>query len=263
MGRLAGRVVLVIGGGADGPPGPEETLPIGNGRAIAMQCAREGASVMVADLSLKSAEDTAKAIRDEGGTAAAVACDLMKSAQSLAAVEAAVAQFGALHGLVNNAALADMTDVLVTEEAEFQRILALNVQGYFLSMKHAIPHIARAGGGAVVNVSSLAARRTGPGSGVAYDTSKAALTGLTQNTAVASAAANVRVNNLLPGIINSTILRRMSAGHPGIDFAARIPMKRMGTPWEVAKVAAFLLSDDASYVTGVDLLVDGAAALLL
>lgn len=263
MGRLTSKVVLVIGGGADGPAAPGETLPIGNGRAIAMQCAREGASVMVADLSLDSAEATAEAIRAEGGAATAIACDVTQSAQSLAAVEATVAEFGALHGLVNNAAMTDMTDVLATDELQFQRILALNVHGYFLSMKHAIPHLVRAGGGAIVNVSSLAARRTGPGSGVAYDTSKAALTGLTQNTAVAVAASNVRVNNLLPGIINSTILRRMTSNHPGLDFEARIPMRRMGSPWEVGKVAAFLLSDDASYVTGVDLLVDGAAALLL
>lgn len=260
MGRLSGRVILVLGGGADGPPAPDETLPIGNGRAIAMQCAREGASVMVGDLNLASAQATADAIRDAGGAAGALACDLMDAEQSRSAIERTLEEFGALHGLVNNAALSDITDVLATSEDEFQRILALNVRGYFMSMKHAIPVIARSGGGAVVNVSSLAALRSGAGSGVAYDTSKAALGGLTRNAAVSAGAQNVRVNNLLPGIINSTILRRMAGNHP-LDFGDRIPMGRMGSPWEIGKVAAFLLSDDASYVTGVDLLVDGGAAV--
>ena len=262
MGRLDGKAILVMGGGADGPPAEGESLPIGNGRAIAMQCAREGAAVMVADVNLRLAEETATALRAEGRRAEALRCDLMSSAESKAAVEATVQSFGALHGLVNNAAITDMTDALGTGEAEFARILMLNVHAYFVAMRHAIPHLETAGGGAIVNISSLASVRHGSGSGVAYDTSKAALGGLTRNSAVAFGAQNIRVNNILPGIINSTILRRHTGGAP-IDFGDRIPLGRLGSPWEVAKVAAFLLSDDASYVTGVDLLVDGGVTAKL
>jgi NAD(P)-dependent dehydrogenase (short-subunit alcohol dehydrogenase family) len=262
MSRLKGKVALVMGGGSDGPPAPGETLPIGNGRAIAIECAREGAAVMVADRNLAAAEDTAKAIRDEGNRAKAVRCDLLNASDCENAVRVTVSAFDALHLLVNNAAITDFTCVVDTPDEEFERVMRVNVRGYFLAMKYALPEMARAGGGAIVNISSLAALRTGPGSGVAYDTSKAALLGLTRNAAVTGAAQKVRVNSVLPGIINSTILRRY-LGDRQIDFASRIPAGRLGTPWEIAKAVAFLLSDDASYITGTELLVDGGAAAFL
>lgn len=259
MKRLDGKIALIVGGGSDGPPAPGEKLAIGNGRAIAIQCAREGATVMVADRNLSAAEDTVKAISEESGRAKAVACDLLESEQCRKAVAATVAAFGALHLLVNNAAITDMTDVLGTTEDEFERIMRVNVRGYFTTTKFAMPEMARACGGAIVNISSLAAYRSGAGSGVAYDTSKAALLALTRSCALTGAPQNVRVNSLLPGIINSTILRRY-LGDQEIDFSSKIPVRRLGTPWEIAKAVVFLLSDDASYVTGTELLVDGGVA---
>jgi NAD(P)-dependent dehydrogenase (short-subunit alcohol dehydrogenase family) len=262
MSRLNGKVALVMGGGSDGPPAPGEKLAIGNGRAIAIECAREGAAVMVADRNFSAAEDTAQAIRAQGHRAKAVACDLLIAANCENAVRETVTAFGAVHLLVNNAAITDFTSVVDTPDEEFEQVMRVNVRGYFLAIKYAVPEMARHGGGAVVNISSLAALRSGAGSGIAYDTSKAALLGLTRNAAVTAAAQKVRVNTVLPGIINSTILRRY-LGDREIDFAARIPAGRMGTPWEIAKAVVFLLSDDASYITGTELLVDGGAAAFL
>ena len=218
---------------------------------------------MVADRDLAAAEETARAIRDEGHQADAVACDLLLADQCRAAVDAAVARFGGLHLLVNNAGLSNMGDVIATAEADFALIMDVNVKGYFLSMKYAIPAIEQSGGGAVLNISSMAALRGGLGTGVAYDTSKAALSGMMRNTAVAAARRKVRVNNLLPGFINSPMVRKANGG-TCYDFSAKVPLGRMGVPWDVAKAAIFLLSDDADYITGIELSVDGgtAAALL-
>jgi len=262
MARLKGKVALVMGGGSDGPPARGEQLPIGNGRAAAMQCAREGAAVIVADRRLDAAEDTARAIRAEGHLAEAVACDVSQADQCRLAVASTVQKFGALHLLVNNVGIADMGPAVDASEEEFARIMLVNVRGQFLAIKHALPAMQRAGGGAIVNVSSLNAVLSGGGAGVAYETSKTALLGLTRNVAVSAAALNVRVNCVLPGIIDSTMLRRY-VGDQQIDFSGRIPCRRMGTPWEVARAIVFLLSDEASYITGTQLLVDGGVAASL
>jgi len=263
MADLKGKIALVVGGGADGPPGKDESLAIGNGRAAAIECARQGAAVMVADRNLGAAEATVARIREEGFRGEAVACDVLDDVQCLAAVKTTVAAFGGLHLLVNNVGIADLTDVTGTSDDEFTRILAVNVRGHFRMIKHALPEMIAAGGGAVVNISSLNALRTG-GAGVAYDTSKAALLGLSRNTAVSAAAQNVRINCVLPGIINSTMVRKVVGdGELPPEFAQRIPLRRLGSPWEVAKMVAFLLSDDASYITAAEYLVDGGMAAAL
>jgi NAD(P)-dependent dehydrogenase (short-subunit alcohol dehydrogenase family) len=260
--RLQDKVALVMGGGSDGPPAKGEQLAIGNGRAAAIQCAREGALVVVADRNLAAAAETVKDIQSSGFRAHAVACDVSDSAQCKEAVAAAVKTFGALHLLVNNVGIADMLPPVDASEEEFERVLRINVRGQFVAIKHALPEMIRAGGGSIVNVSSLNAVRSGGGAGVAYETSKAALLGLTRHMAVSAAPQNVRVNSVLPGIIDSTMLRRY-VGDMEIDFSGRIPMRRMGSPWEVAKAIVFLLSDDASYVTGTSLLVDGGISAAL
>jgi NAD(P)-dependent dehydrogenase (short-subunit alcohol dehydrogenase family) len=257
--RLRDNVILVMGGGSDGPPAKGEQLAIGNGRAAAIHCAREGASVAVADRNLAAAEETAKDIRASGFKAHAIACDVSDAAQCREAVAATVKAFGALHGLVNNVGIADMLPPIDASEEEFERVLKVNVRGQFAAIKYALPEMVRVGGGAIVNVSSLNALRSGGGAGVAYETSKAALLGLTRNIALSMAPQNIRVNCVLPGIIDSTMLRRY-VGDMQIDFTPRIPLRRLGTPWEVAKAIAFLLSDDASYITGTELVVDGGVA---
>jgi NAD(P)-dependent dehydrogenase (short-subunit alcohol dehydrogenase family) len=254
MARLQNKVALIIGGGADGPPNPGEKLSIGNGRATAIVCAREGASVMVADISLALAEETVAAIAAEGGRAQAIAADVSDEAQIRAAIEATVKAFGALHLLVNNVGIGIGGNLLRTTTEQFDRMHVVNVRSHFLAMRYALPEMEKAGGGAIVNVSSLAAHRSN--SLIPYEATKAALLGLGRSAAVTAARSNVRVNTILPGLINSSMVRR-AIGDREAQVAPRIPMRRQGTPWEIAKAIAFLLSDDASYITGTELIVDG------
>lgn len=260
-GRLRGRVVLVAGGGSEGPAAEPGGLAVGNGRATALLCAREGAAVVVADHRLAAAEETVAALHAEGWPAAAVACDVADPEQCRAAVDAAVATFGRLQLLVNNVGIGDSSGAADTPVEVFDHGLRVNVRGHFLMIKHALPAMAAAGGGAIVNVSSLNARRSG--AGVAYETSKAALRGLTRNVALSGGPLNVRANAVLPGVVDSPLLRRTASEH-GLDadavlagLSARIPLGRPGSPWEVARAVVFLLSDDAAYITGTELVVDG------
>ena len=254
MGRLDGKVALIMGGGADGPPREGETIAIGNGRATAITCAREGASVMVADRSVALAEETAAFIRGEGGRAASTAADVSREDDCRHACEETVRVFGKLELLVNNVGIAIGGRLLETTTEQFDTMVTVNLRSHFLMMRYAVPEIAKAGGGAIVNVSSLAAIRSG--SGLPYEATKAAILGLTRSAAVTHARNNIRVNTMLPGLINSSMVRRL-VGDREERVAPRIPMRRQGTPWEIAKAIVFLLSDDASYITGTELLVDG------
>ena len=254
MGRLDGKVALIMGGGANGPPNPGEELSIGNGRATAIMCAREGAAVMVADRDRTLAHETAAAIRSEEGRADSFAADVSKEDDCRLAVEEAVRRFGALHLLVNNVGIAIGRSLLNTTTDEFNTMYEVNLRSQFLMMRFAVPEIIKAGGGAVVNVSSVAAILAG--SGIAYEATKAALLGLSRSVAVRYARDGVRCNTILPGLINSSMVRR-EIGDREARVAPRIPMGRQGTPWEIAKAAVFLLSDDASYITGTTLIVDG------
>jgi NAD(P)-dependent dehydrogenase (short-subunit alcohol dehydrogenase family) len=252
--RLSGKVALIAGGGADGPARAGEKISIGNGRAAAILCAREGAAVMVADRAIALANETAEFIRSEGGRAAAIACDVSEEAQCRASVEAAMREFGALHLLLNNVGIAIGGRLMETTPEQFDRMFAVNLRGQFLMMRAAVPAIAKSGGGSIVNISSLAALRSN--SQISYEATKAALLGLSRSVAVSHARDNIRVNVIMPGLINSTMVRRL-VGDREAAVAPRIPLKRQGTPWEVANAVVFLLSDEASYITGTDLIVDG------
>jgi NAD(P)-dependent dehydrogenase (short-subunit alcohol dehydrogenase family) len=257
MARLTDKVALIVGGGADGPAKTGEKLSIGNGRATAILCAREGASVMVADRSLELAEQTAAAIREEGGRAEAIAADVSIEAQCRGAVEATIKSFAKLHLLVNNVGIAVGGNLLKTTTEDFDKMLAVNLRSHFLTMRYAVPEIAKSDGGAIVNVSSLAALRSN--SQISYEATKAALLGLGRSAAVSHARDNIRVNTILPGLIDSSMVRRLVGDRESM-VAPRIPMRRQGTPWEIAKAIVFLLSDDASYITGTELIVDGGLA---
>ncbi len=258
MGRLDAKVMLVSGGGADGPPQPGEKFAMGNGRAIAIAGARQGAAVMVADRSLAAAAETVEMIRAEGGRAQAFEADVRVEDSCRGAVAAAAAAFGGLHLLVNNVGIA-IGHTLQSPSAEFDRAIEVNVRGHLLMMRYAIPEMIKAGGGAIVNVSSVSAVR---GGGVSYAASKAAIAGLSRAVALAHAKDGIRVNTVLPGAIDSAMARRL-AGDREAQVAPQIPLGRQGTPWEVAKAVLFLLSDDASYITAVELLVDGGVAARL
>jgi NAD(P)-dependent dehydrogenase (short-subunit alcohol dehydrogenase family) len=256
--RVEGKAAIVVGGGQT----PGHT--IGNGRATAVLLAREGARVCVVDRDLASAQDTVDMIRGEGGEAWAFEADITSEAAAARLVTAALERFGTLDILHNNvgASLA-LGDAPATEltEAAFQRSFDVNLKGMWLACKHALPAL-RASSGSIVNISSMAARNAYPL--VGYKTMKAAVVALTENLAAGNAAHGVRANAILPGLMNTpmAIESRVARGTSREDVIAsrdrRVPLRRrMGTGWDVAYAALYLHSDEAGFVTGVALAVDG------
>lgn len=254
-GRLAGKVAIVVGGGASGPPLPTETVPIGNGRATSIQCAREGAIVLVGDIRQELAQETVDLIRKEGGLAEPFGFDASMADECRVAVEAAVSHFGRVDLLVNVIGIGDGKSLNDVDLGMFDRCFEVNVRSNLLMMKYASEEMRKVGGGAIVNVSSIAALRSGVG--VAYETTKAAQVALSRAAAVTLAKHNIRVNTVVLGTIDTPMLRR-SLNEDAIDrLASRIPLGRPGSPWAVASAIVFLLSDDAAFVTGTELLIDG------
>ncbi|HEV7662663.1 MAG TPA: SDR family NAD(P)-dependent oxidoreductase [Chloroflexota bacterium] len=260
-GRVADKVAVVVGGGQT----PGEGL--GNGRATALLLAREGARVVVADRVLASAEDTVAMIAAEGGEALAWQADVTDEASIKRLMDATVERYGYIHILHNNVgasiALGDARADEMTVEA-FDRSFAVNFKSAWLAAKHALP-VMRQRGGSIVNISSLAAWEAYPL--VGYKTMKAALLALTSNLAAANARYNVRCNAILPGLMNTpmAIEARVAQGTPRADVIAarekRVPLgHKMGTAWDVAYAALFLHSDEAGFISGAALPVDGAAA---
>ncbi len=261
-GRVEGKVAIVVGGGQTAG----ET--IGNGRATAIVLAREGAHVLVADRDLASAEETVGLIREEGGEALAVEVDIVEEEAVRKLVATALERFGRLEILHNNVgasvALGDAPATELTETA-FDRILAVNLKGMWLACKHALPHLRQAGG-SIVNISSMAARSAYPLLG--YKTTKAAVIALTENLAAANARYGVRVNAILPGLMNTpmAIEARVAEGANREELIAardrRVPLgRKMGTGWDVAYASLFLHSEEAKFITGVSLPVDGGGGV--
>jgi NAD(P)-dependent dehydrogenase (short-subunit alcohol dehydrogenase family) len=247
--RLAGRRVLVVGGGQQSYG--LEDAPIGNGRAIAITCAREGASVAVADIDLAAAEQTAELVRAEGGAVEAIAADASEDGDVVAMIDRTEAALGGLDGIVLNVGIAAGIGLQNTSAEDWDRVMAVNLRGHFLALKHALPRM-RAGGSAVL-IGSLAGRRVMPLP--SYSASKAALEALNRHAAI-EAAPDVRVNLVVPGLIDTSLGRLATRLYPQRGEVP-IPLGRQGTAWEVANTVLFLLSDEASYVTGASLVVDG------
>jgi NAD(P)-dependent dehydrogenase (short-subunit alcohol dehydrogenase family) len=260
--RVEGKTAIVVGGGQTPGPG------IGNGRATAVVLGREGAHVCVVDRHLASAQDTVDMIRADGGQAWAHAADVTREADVAALVAAARERFGRIDILHNNVgaslALGDAPAVELTEEA-FDRSLAVNLKATWLTCKHALPAL-REAHGSIVNIASMAALNAYPL--VGYKTTKAAVVAFTENLAAHNARYGVRANSILPGLMNTpmAIESRVAAGTPREEVVAardrRVPLgRRMGTGWDVAHAALFLHSDEASFITGVSLIVDGGESV--
>lgn len=258
-GRLQGKAAVVVGAGQT----PGETL--GNGRAIALLFAREGAQVLCADRLAERAEETAAMIVDEGGRAAAFAADVTKAADCAALVEAAKARLGRLDILVNNVGIGGGGDgpAHKADEAAFDRIVAVNLKGMWLTIKAAIPQMREQGGGAIVNVSSLAA--IAGGAQISYEVSKAGVNRLTTSVAQSNARHRIRCNAIQPGLIDTPMAVAGIAGASGrttdevrAERNARVPLGAMGEAWDVAYAALYLASDEAKFVSGAILPVDGA-----
>lgn len=259
-GRMEGKVAIVVGAGQT----PGET--VGNGRATAILLAREGARVAVVDRDRDSAEETVALIRAEGHDATAYQADITDESAVRALIEEVLSQTGAIDILHNNVgasiALGDAPAAEITEAA-LDRSFAVNFKGAWLASKHALPAL-RQRRGSIVNISSMAAWENYPLLG--YKAMKAAVIALTESLAAAHADAGVRVNTILPGLINTpmAIEARVAQGVPREEVIAmrdrRIPLgRKMGTAWDVANAALFLHSDEARFITGVALPVDGGA----
>lgn len=256
--RLGGNAALVVGGGQT----PGET--IGNGRAIATLFARHGASVVVVDRELDRAEATVADIVAEGGEAVAVEGDVTRSADCKAMVEATTTAFGALDILVNNVGIGGNDGGPVSlEEDVWDRIQEVNLKAMYLSCKHALPVMRAQGSGSIVNISSIAATcSTGM---LAYKTSKAGVNALTHAVAMGNARHGIRVNGIMPGLMDTPMAVDAAAEAIGVDRAevaarrdAQVPLGgRQGTAWDVAHAAVYLASDEARFVTAVTIAVDG------
>ena len=255
--RLDGKIAVVTGCGSSGPGW-------GNGKAIATLLARQGAVVVGTDRNEEAAEETRRFIAEEGNTCEVVVSD----ATSPEDVEAFITDTAARHGridiLVNNVGQSEpggpVDMALETWEAQF----GLNVTTAFLTCKHAIPIMERQGGGAIVNVSSVAALRDIGKPQVGYSAAKAALIQFTRTTAIIHAGSGVRLNCVVPGLMHTPLVERLAEKYAGGDYDGfvnkrhnQVPVGRMGDAWDVANAALFLASDEARYITATEIIVDG------
>jgi len=245
MGRVSGKVALVTG------------AAMGMGEQHALGLAREGAKVIVADVESTKGEAVARAICKAGGEAIFRALDVRDEAQWQSVIADGTAEFGKIDVLVNNAGIIVFKGVQDTTLEEWDRIFDINVKGVFLGTKHILPAMQAAGGGSIVNISSIYGIIGAPGS-AAYQATKGAVRLLTKATAVDYAAFNIRVNSVHPGVIDTPMIKDlMVSDEIKLAATASVPLQRPAQPQEVTGAVLLLASDEASYMTGSEIVVDG------
>lgn len=255
--RMRGKAIIVTGAGSIGPG-------IGNGKASSILYAREGGRVLLVDRDLTAAEETRRLIAREGGDAVALACDVTSSADCRRMADACLETFGSIDVLHNNVGITIPGGPVELSEEDWDRIMRINVKSMFLTCKHVLPHMERQSRGAIVNIASTNAIRSMPAIAVAYAASKAAVIAMTREIAIQYAAKGVRANAVLPGLMDTPMVKAQLTGAYGGDVekmltwrAGMCPMGRQGDGWDTAHAALFLASDEAKYITGTTLTVDG------
>jgi len=256
--RLKNKVALITGAGSIGPGW-------GNGKATAVLFAREGAKVFAADINIAAAEETKSIIDREGGACKVMRADVSKTEDVESMVDQCIRAYGRIDILHNNVGIVVVGGPLETSEETWDRVMAINLKSMFLTCKYTLPYMEKQGGGVIINISSVAAIRYTGIPYITYYATKAGILGLTQGIALQYAGRNIRANCILPGLMNTPLIRE-----PLKDFYAagdiekmieirnkQCPTGKMGDAWDVAHAALFLASDEASYITGAQLVVDG------
>jgi NAD(P)-dependent dehydrogenase (short-subunit alcohol dehydrogenase family) len=255
--RLDGKVAIVTGCGSSGPGW-------GNGKAMAVLLARQGAKIAGFDRDEAAAAETKRIIEDEGGSCFIARCDATNAKEVNAFVADCLARLGRIDILINNVGRSEPGGPVELAEETWDEQLEVNLKTAYLMCKAVLPIMERQGSGSVVSVSSVAGLRYVGKPQVAYAAGKAALLQFTRTTAVIYADRGVRLNCVVPGLMSTPLVRRLADKYAGGDFEgfsahrnAQVPMGRMGDAWDVAHAALFLASDEARYVTGTEIVVDG------
>jgi NAD(P)-dependent dehydrogenase (short-subunit alcohol dehydrogenase family) len=255
--RLQGKVAIIVGAGQQ----PGET--IGNGRATAERFAQEGATLLLVDINEDFARNTLDAVRQYGGEASMLVADITHEEDCKTIASACVERYGRIDILHNNVGKSTGDKRTADLDVEtWDTLMSLNLKGMFMTCKHVLPHFVAQRSGCIINISStssLAARPT-----LTYKTSKGAVNAMTQHLAMENAAHGIRANAILPGLIDTPMAIERRARERGVpreviraERDALVPIGRMGSAWDVANAAVFLASDEAQYITGVLLPVDG------
>ncbi len=262
---MTGKIAIVTGAGSVGPGW-------GNGKATATLLARQGASVFLVDIDEAAAEETHGMIAREGGTSTVHRCDMLNAAEVQAMVQACRDRFQRIDVLVNNVGGSAPGDPVSMSEDVWDRQIDFNLKTVFLGCKYALPVMEAQGRGVIVNISSVAGLRNDGHGGrvhVAYSASKAAVIQFTRSTAGAYVKKGIRCNTVVPGLMHTPLVEHRLARTVGGDDAAaliasrnaRTPLGRMGTAWDVAHAVLFLASEEANYITGTEIIVDGGLIL--
>ena len=247
--KLDQRIAVITGAGS------------GIGQAMALLFAREGARILAADVNGAAAEETAARVAAEGGTCESMAVDVTQPEQVRSMIDRANEVYGRIDILCNNAGIGSTTDVIDCEPDDWDRVMTVNVKSVYLGCKYAIPRMIEQGGGVIVNTASVAGM-VGIVKRASYSASKGAVIALTRQVAIDFVEQGIRVNCLCPGTVDSPWVGRLlgQAEDPAAArqaLVARQPMGRLGTPEEVAAAALYLASDDAAFITGTGLVIDG------
>jgi len=256
--RLAGKIAVITGAGSSGPGW-------GNGKATAVLFAREGAKIVAIDIRPEAAEETRILINNEKGECVCFAADVSKTDQVREVIARCISIYGRIDILHNNVGILALGGPPDTSEDVWDRVIAVNVRSMFLTCKYVLPIMISQATGAIVNVSSIASIRYTGYPSVAYNASKGAINQLTQNIAVQYASNGIRANCVLPGLMNTPMIReplKNAYGEGGVEEMIRkrdvvVPLGKMGDAWDVAYASLFLASDEARYITGTMLVVDG------